>query len=158
MPHESAPTDTTPTAQTLITSCGIHWQRDLVEWSPSSTIIGTRLGNDDVIDFGEQQGVFILYDGRDVVFVDHALWRGLGVRLWEHTHDALADRWDSFSWFGLLPVGASGELGDLPEAYGSALVASSLASLLVEALEPKLAHHGGRDLADAEYSQQRSAV
>jgi hypothetical protein len=158
MPHETAPTGTITTAQTIITSCGIRWQRDLIEWSPSPEITGKRLATDQVIDFREQRGVFILYDGRDVVFVDHALWRGLGVRLWEHTQDALADRWDSFSWFGLLPVGASGELGDLPEAYDSALVASSLVSLLVQVLEPKLAHSRSRDLSEVEYSQLQSGA
>lgn len=158
MPHETAPTATTTMAQTIITSCGIRWQRDLIEWSPSPEIIGQRLATYQVIDFREQRGVFILYDERDVVFVDHALWRGLGVRLWEHTHDALADRWDSFSWFGLLPVEASGRLGDLPEAYGPAAVASSLMSLLVEALEPKLAHSRSRDLSEVEYSQLQSGA
>ena len=137
-------------------TCGIRWCRDLIEWSPSPEILGKRLATDQVIDFREQQGVFILYDGCDVVFVDHALWRGLGVRLWEHTHDALADRWDSFSWFGLLPMEASGELGDLPETYDSAVVASSLVRVLVEALEPKLAHSRSRDLADVEYAQLQS--
>lgn len=158
MPHQIAPADTTTTVQTIITSCGIRWRRDLIEWSASPEIIGKRLGADQVIDFREQRCVFILYDGCDVVFVDHALWRGLGVRLWEHTHDALADRWDSFSWFGLLPVEASGELGDLPETYDSAAVASSLASVLVAALEPQLVHRGKRDLADVECFQLQSGA
>ncbi len=72
------------------------------------------------VDFCNQLGIYLLYDGREVIYVGRTTDRPLGKRLYEHTIDRMSARWDRFSWFGLLPVSDDGSLGELSESYEAA--------------------------------------
>lgn len=72
------------------------------------------------VDFNKQLGIYLLDDGREVIYIGRTTDRPLGRRLFEHTFDRMAVRWDRFSWFGLLPVSESGQLGALPAMYEAA--------------------------------------
>ena len=75
-------------------------------------------------------------------------------RLFEHTLDRMAARWDRFSWFGLLHVSESGQLGELPAAFEAAKMIPALEAILIEALEPRQNRKRGDDLSAVEFIQR----
>jgi hypothetical protein len=99
-------------------------------------------------------GIYLLYDGREVIYVGRTTDRPLGRRLFEHTVDRMSTRWDRFSWFGLLPVSETGVLGTLPLEFDSAKMIPALEAILIEALEPRQNRKRGDDLASVEYIQR----
>ena len=106
------------------------------------------------VDFNRQLGIYLLYDGREVIYVGRTTDRALGRRLYEHTIDRLSARWDRFSWFGLLPVSEEGDICALPESYSAAKLIPALEAVLIEALEPRQNRKRGDDLAAVEYLQK----
>ena len=95
-----------------------------------------------------------MYDGREVIYIGRTTDRPLGRRLYEHTSDRLAARWNRFSWFGLLPVSELGTLGLLPLTYDAAKTIPALEAILIEALEPRQNRKRGDDLSAVEYIQK----
>lgn len=110
------------------------------------------------VDFNQQVGIYLLYEGREVVYIGRATERRLGEQLLGHTLDRLAARWDRFSWFGLLPVSTDGRLGTLPVAYDTAKVIPVLQTILVEALEPRQNHRHVDELSTLEFIQREDAL
>lgn len=105
------------------------------------------------VDFTRQLGIYLLYDGREVIYVGRTSERPLGRRLYEHTMDRMSARWDRFSWFGLLEVLESGSLGGLPANYDSGKMIPAMEAILIEALEPRQNRKRGDALAAVEYLQ-----
>jgi hypothetical protein len=138
----------------IISSFGMFWRKDAVEWSPSPNLWGMQQIGATPVDFCKQLGIYLLYDGREVIYVGRATDRPLGRRLYEHTIDRLSVRWDRFSWFGLLPVSDTGELGSLPSQYDAAKLIPALEAVLIEALEPRQNRKRGDDLGAVEYLQR----
>jgi hypothetical protein len=137
----------------VVSSFGMYWRRDLVEWCSSVDILGMEQIGAEPVNFNKQLGIYLLYDGREVIYVGRSTDRPLGRRLYEHTLDRLATRWDRFSWFGLRPVSDKGDLGELPVSFESNLVIPALEAILIEALEPRQNRKRGDDLAAVEYLQ-----
>jgi hypothetical protein len=106
------------------------------------------------VDFHDQLGIYLLYDGREVIYVGRTTDRPLGKRLYEHTLDRLSVRWDRFSWFGLLPVTEDGQIGNLPATYVAAKMIPALEAILIEAMEPRQNRKRGDDLSAVEYLQK----
>ena len=106
------------------------------------------------VDFCKQPGIYLLYDGREVIYAGRTTDRPLGKRLYEHTIDRMSTRWDRFSWFGFLPVSDNGSLGDLPTTYDAGKLIPALESILIEALEPRQNRKRGDDLSGVEYLQK----
>jgi hypothetical protein len=102
----------------------------------------------------QQIGIYLLNDGREIIYVGRAVERPLGKRLYEHTLDRLSSRWDRFTWFGVLPVSDDGKLGELPDTFSSSNLIPALEAILIEALEPRQNRKRGDDLASAEYIQK----
>lgn len=138
----------------IISSFGMFWRRDAVQWAATPKILGIQQLGATPVDFNGQLGIYLLYDGREVIYIGRATDRPLGRRLYEHTLDRLAARWDRFSWFGLLPVSDTGNLQPLPKTYESATLIPALEALLIEALEPRQNRKRGDDLASAEFMQK----
>lgn len=138
----------------IVTSFGMFWRRGAVEWVATPKLLGMQEIGATPVDFCKQLGIYLLYDGREVIYVGRSTDRPLGRRLFEHTLDRLATRWDRFSWFGLLPVSESGELLLLPENFEAAKLIPALEAILVEALEPRQNRKRGDDLAAVEYVQR----
>ena len=115
--------------ETIISSFGMFWRREEVEWTSSNLqLLGVLREKDDSapvnsapVNFSQQIGLYLLYDGREVIYVGRAKTGNstLGARLYAHTKDRLSARWDRFSWFGFLPVSENGELDDLQDGYDS---------------------------------------
>jgi hypothetical protein len=138
----------------IITSFGMFWRRNAVQWSATPKLLGMQQINATPVDFHKQLGIYLLYDGREVIYIGRTTERPLGRRLYEHTIDRLATRWDRFSWFGLLPVSEAGALGPLPTTYGAAAIIPTLEAILIEALEPRQNRKRGDDLSAVEYMQK----
>ncbi|HEX8339790.1 MAG TPA: hypothetical protein VF624_02670, partial [Tepidisphaeraceae bacterium] len=87
----------------IVSSFGMFWRRSAVEWVATPKLLGMQQIGATSVDFFMQLGVYLLYDGREVIYVGRTTDRPLGRRLFEHTIDRMSARWDRFSWFGLLP-------------------------------------------------------
>ena len=141
----------------VVSSFGMFWRRDAVEWKAAPKLLGMQQLGATPVDFCRQLGIYLLYDGREVIYVGRSTERPLGRRLFEHNFDRFSARWDRFSWFGLLPVSSTGALGELPESYESAKLMPALEAILIEALEPRQNRKRGDDLGAVEYLQQVDA-
>ncbi len=135
---------------------GIYWDRAAVDWKKVSTkLLGQQFENSAVVDLGEQRGIYILFDHRNLVYVGRATAQTLGSRIRDHTLDRLRSRWDRFSWFGFHAVKADGKL----EAPGDAKldldgVISVLEAVLIELNEPPQNRQQGKGLGGIEYLQR----
>jgi hypothetical protein len=138
----------------IISSFGMFWRKDAVEWTAKPKRLGMQQIGATPVDFCRQLGIYLLYDGREVMYVGRTTDRPLGRRLHEHTIDRMSARWDRFSWFGLLPVTEAGALGTLPAQYDAAKLIPALEAILIEALEPRQNRKRGDDLAAVEYIQR----
>lgn len=150
------PTSATETEEQyeIVTSFGMFWRRDFVDWGATPQILGMQQIGAEAVDFNRQLGIYLLYDGREVIYVGRCTDRPLGRRLYEHTADRLATRWDRFSWFGLLPVSERGALGEMPETYHASKMIPAYEAMLIEALEPRQNRKRGDDLSAVEYLQK----
>ena len=115
----------------IVTSFGMFWGRDAVEWVATPKLLGMQQIGATPVDFGKQYGVYLLYDGREVIYVGRTTERPLGRRLYEHTIDRMSARWDRFSWFGLLPVSPSGSLGEMPARFDAIKLIPALGAILI---------------------------
>ena len=138
----------------IIKAFGMFWRREKVDWTIKPTLMGQQQEGADSVNFADQIGVYLLHDGREVVYVGRANEKRLGTRLSEHTRDRLNGRWDRFSWFGLLGVT---EAGNLAPARSGELsnedIIVTLEALLIEGLEPRQNRRRGDAFRAVEYLQ-----
>jgi hypothetical protein len=137
-----------------VTSFGMFWRKEAIDWKSKPKILGMQQIGATPVDFHDQLGIYLLYDGREVIYVGRTTDRPLGKRLYEHTLDRLSVRWDRFSWFGLLPVTEDGQIGNLPATYVAAKMIPALEAILIEAMEPRQNRKRGDDLSAVEYLQK----
>ncbi len=138
----------------IISAFGMFWRRDLIDWVSTPKILGMERIGAQPVDFHKQIGIYLLYDGREVIYVGRVTDGPLGRRLYQHTVDRLSTRWDRFSWFGILPVSPAGSLGSRPESYLGTNVIPAVEAILIEALEPRQNRKQGDDLSGVEYIQK----
>lgn len=138
----------------IVSSFGMFWRRNSIQWGASPKLLGMQQLGATPVDFNKQLGIYLLYDGREVIYIGRTTDRPLGRRLYEHTLDRLAARWDRFSWFGLLQVSESGQLAQLPTTYEAAKIIPALEAILIEALEPRQNRKRGDDLSAVEFIQK----
>lgn len=142
----------------IVTSFGLFWRREEVDWASRSAKTGpsllgaTQLGAKPV-DFAAQSGVYILYDGSRPVYAGQVAKPRLSLRLFEHTRDRLNGRWQRFSWFGVRCVGEDGTLTD-PDVSAMSLesIIDALEAILIEGVEPAQNRRGGNSFG-TEYLQ-----
>lgn len=139
----------------LVTSFGLFWRADEIEWFPGKgnrndfKLLG-RIGKNRpslrVADFRRQQGIYILFDQYGPAYVGLAKGDRLGARLHDHHGDHLAGKWDRFSWFGFNPVGPTADghgVLSLNEPRrdvtdNTSTTIGDLEALLIAAMGPKL--------------------
>lgn len=151
---EPLPIADTESQYEIISSFGMFWSRDFVDWKATPKLLGMQQIGAEPVDFNQQLGIYLLYDGREIIYVGRSTERPLGRRLYEHTVDRLATRWNRFSWFGLLPVSDSGKLGKLPDSFIAEKIIPAFEAVLIEALEPRQNRKRGDDLSAVEYLQR----
>lgn len=140
----------------LINAFGMFWRRSEARWDKGSTrLLGTQQSGSQGVNFAEQAGVYLLYDGVRVVYVGRVTEPRLGSRLWEHTRDRLSGRWDRFSWFGVRAVQDDGTLGPLPNlTIEVPTLIATMEALLIEGLEPPQNRRQGDGFNALEFIQQ----
>ena len=117
-------------------------------------ILGQQQPGSQPVDFCAQTGVYLLHDGNRVVYVGRTTDQPLGVRLRQHISDRLNERWDRFSWFGVLPVKEDGTLAAAPpEAFNINNLIATMEALLIEGLEPPQNRKRGDDFSAVEFLQ-----
>lgn len=151
----------------IIQSYGLFWSADDVFWGRGSQPgalwgVPARARSSTRIDFRDQIGIYVLYEGHCMIYVGQAGARNtrLFSRLKKHRKDFLARRWDHFSWFGLRRVLARGKLSTEKLRATSTIAAAlnHMEAVLIAAAEPSLNRQGGRFGRDAvRYLQVRDA-
>jgi hypothetical protein len=135
-----------------VNAFGIYWSRSLVNWR-SPKLMGQQQIGANTVDLSQQIGVYLLYDGREVVYVGRSVDRPINQRLLEHTRDRLQARWNRFSWFGLYPVTENGKLiTESPPLDCTALI-RTLEAVLIESMEPGQNRKRGDIFSSIEYIQ-----
>lgn len=147
----SAATETGPIVQAF----GMYWQREAVLWGATPNLYGRQQIGADLVNIAGQTGVYLLHDGRNVIYVGRSIDRPLGKRLYEHTQDRLAGRWDRFSWFGMKSVRDDGTLKDVEIKPSIESIIATLEALLIESLEPPQNRKRGDEFSAIEYIQAK---
>jgi HB1, ASXL, restriction endonuclease HTH domain len=138
----------------LINAFGMYWARTQVLWSSTPKILGQQQPGSRPVDFTSQRGVYLLHDGREVVYVGRTTDQPLGVRLRQHTADRLNSRWDRFSWFGVFAPSESGQLNtSVTEDFGLEMLIVTMEALLIEGLEPRQNRKRGDEFRAVEFLQ-----
>ncbi len=138
----------------IINAFGMFWKRDLVNWEHKPIkILGQENIKSKKVDFSSQIAVYLLYDGREVIYVGQT--QTLGQRLSEHLFDRHRGRWDRFSWFGLKTVSEKGSLEDVEEntKFPTKMIINTLEALLIEGLEPRQNRQQGNGFSGKEFLQ-----
>jgi hypothetical protein len=138
----------------IIQAFGMFWRREMVSWKKDPEILGEQQQGATVVDFCAQRGVYLLHDGREIIYVGRAIDQAIGNRLFQHISDRLSTRWDRFSWFGLKPVTDDGKL--LEASFGQItqeVVIATLEAVLIEGLEPRQNRKRGDEFRAVEYIQ-----
>jgi len=138
----------------LINAFGMYWSRTNVLWTTTPRVLGQQQMGSTPVDFCGQRGVYLLHDGRAVVYVGRTTDQPLGVRLRQHISDRLNGRWDRFTWFGVYPVAESGALNTAAVgAYTLDMLIVTMEALMIEGLEPPQNRKRGDDFRAAEFLQ-----
>ena len=135
-----------------VNAFGVYWARDSVNWR-NPKLLGQQQVGANVVDLSQQIGVYLLYDGREVVYVGRSIDRPINQRLLEHTKDRLRARWTRFSWFGLYPVTDKGKLTMESSPLESDSLVQTLEAVLIEAMEPRQNRRRGDLFSSIEYIQ-----
>jgi hypothetical protein len=155
-PDPIVPSEPGALTDIAVQAYGIFWNRSGIDWKKSSAkLFGQEFENSDVVDFGEQRGIYVLFDHRNVVYVGRATAQSLSSRLRDHNFDRLRSRWDRFSWFGFHRVKTNGQLEAPSDArIGLDGVISVLEAVLIELNEPPQNRQQGKGLGGIEYLQR----
>lgn len=138
----------------LINAFGMYWSRNNVLWTPTPRVLGQQQPGSTSVDFCNQKGVYLLHDGRTVVYVGRTTDQPLGVRLRQHIVDRLNGRWDRFSWFGVYSVAEDASLNTAAAVtYDLTMLIVTMEALLIEGLEPPQNRKRGDDFRAVEFLQ-----
>lgn len=148
------PQPTEPDETGLINAFGMYWSRSSVLWTSTPRILGQQQAGSTAVNFCDQKGVYLLHDGRTVVYVGRTTDQPLGVRLRQHISDRLNGRWDRFSWFGVYSVDDNGGLNTAASvSYDLSMLIVTMEALLIEGLEPPQNRKRGDDFRAVEFLQ-----
>lgn len=124
----------------LVPSYGMYWLRDSINWDNCPKLLGVQSTGATPIDLSEMRGIYLLYDGREIVYVGQAIDRPILKRLQEHTKNRLATRWNRFSWFSLDRINPeNGNIIKVGKTIITSIyaLANALEGILIEGIEPR---------------------
>ncbi len=127
-----------PTKESLIKSYGMFWMRNGINWEHSPKLMGVQSTGAEPVDLSEMRGIYLLYDGREVIYVGQAADQPILKRLIHHTKNRLATRWNRFSWFGIDNI-EEGCISKIDNFIGTTVesLVNALEGILIEGLEPR---------------------
>lgn len=145
--------------QTIIQSFGMFWMRDGINWNQNPKLLGVQSSGATPIDLSAMRGIYMLYDGREVIYVGQAIDQPILKRLVQHTKNRLATRWNRFSWFSIDAVNSKGEVVKIGNTITTDIsnLANALEGILIEGLEPRQNRRQG-DNFGFEYYQKIDEV
>lgn len=122
----------------LIQSFGMYWIKDGINWNKRPRLLGTQSSGSKPIDLSEMRGIYMLYDGREVIYVGQAT-DSILKRLIQHTKNRLATRWNRFSWFGIDDINEKGQIVKTDNTFQTKIehLIDTLEGILIEGLEPR---------------------
>lgn len=137
----------------IIKIFGMFWDRTKINWADGK-MEGQQNSKSDPLDFTNIRGIYLLYDGREVVYVGQALDSSILKRLKDHTRDRLSGRWNRFSWFGIDGINPDGSIVKADDVLNVNIgdLINSLEGILIEGLEPRQNRKQGNKFGD-EYIQ-----
>lgn len=143
----------------IVNAYGIYWNRNLVHWKTTPDLLGVQQIGATEVNFKDQRGIYLLYDGREIIYVGQAIEQTLGQRLKQHISDRLSGRWDRFSWFGFYSVSDKGHLLDRKkfEFLDVQNLADIFEAILIESVEPRQNRKQGNTLIGMEFLQKESS-
>ena len=134
----------------FINAYGLNWGRSLVNWQTRrGSLWGYQTNPDDRVDFADQDGIYLLHHGNEIVYVGQTRTTRSDVGLYGRMRSHNADirktgRWDAFSWFGFKPVNQeTGLLEDAAEYIPIRDVITLIETILTESLLPRLNMRSG---------------
>ena len=147
-----------PIIDTIIGAYGRFWKREKVEWKTNGkTELKGNQGKGSIdVNFSEEIGIYLLHRGYEIVYIGQATKQSIVSRLEQHTKDDLANKWDTFSWFGFFYVNdETGKVNTSCKSIKMDLnkVAETLEALLIESVEPRFNRKRGDNFSDKEYQQ-----
>ncbi len=140
----------------VVQAFGFSWNRNQVLWKSSPDLLGIQTIGATPVNFNKQIGVYLLHDGREILYIGQAITQSIGERLYQHTRDRLSGRWDRFSWFGFYSVDEKGNLNIYEETHRTLSIeniGNTLESILIESIEPRQNRKSGNKLSGLEYNQ-----
>lgn len=137
-----------------IEAFGLFWRRALVNWDSGQELLGQQSKDSIVVDFADQDGVYFLHDGREVMYVGKTYTPtsnyGLHSRLRDHNEDPRKTvYWDCFSWFGFKPVAEDGRLLQASQNATLESVIDVIETIFIETLLPRLNQQSGEGMQQA---------
>lgn len=138
----------------LINAFGMYWSRNNVLWAATPRILGQQQPGSTSVNFCGQKGVYLLHDGRAVIYVGRTTEQPLGIRLRQHVSDRLNGRWDRFSWFGVYSVSDDASLNtSAAVTFDLSMLIVTMEALLIEGIEPPQNRKRGDDFRAVEFLQ-----
>ena len=138
-----------------IASYGLYWEKGRVNWTPGQRgrgvrgikLLGRAKGEDEAVNFASQQGIYLLHQGMDVLYVGQTSYtnNGLFLRLRSHRDDLTkAPLWERFSWFGFRPV-RNRELAPMDDelAISPRVLIKVVETVLIQSCLPRLNGQSG---------------
>lgn len=116
----------------VITCYGLWWKLSKTNFARKRM---TCMYGEKSLNMYRQKGIYVLYDVRHPIYVGQSEGE-IGERLKKHTTNHLAEQWDRFSWFGICPFDANGNLRE-PRAPRPARLLNALEGLLITILNPE---------------------
>ncbi len=137
----------------IIRNYGLYWKIDDVYWGKQKNA-GNLFGKlsserkSEQVNFKDQSGIYALYADYDLIYVGQTGAKGqkLLSRLRQHRNDALAGRWNKFSWFGTRSVLTKGDLQKEKNNTNTShrLALNHMEAILITIGEPPLNRQGGK--------------
>lgn len=139
----------------LIANYGMYWMRDGINWDNCPKLLGTQSSGSVPIDLSEMRGIYMLYDGREVIYVGQAAEQPILKRLIQHTKNRLSTRWNRFSWFGIDKINSEGKIIKTENQIITDLssLIHAFEGILIEGLEPRQNRQQGNNFG-IEYYQE----
>jgi hypothetical protein len=83
--EEEAAADEAAETGGIIKAFGMFWRRDRIDWTTKPLLMGQQQEGARPVNFADQYGVYLLHDGREVIYVGRMTEKRLATRLSEHT-------------------------------------------------------------------------
>ena len=141
-----------PLQQNIIHAYGEHWNR--AKFTQSKHHLYGKLASSkkgSTIDLSDERGVYVLYQGYEVVYIGQSMRQTIARRLKQHDD---IKKWDSFSWYGIDEISEGKVIKEkVTNISSNALVDTLEAILISAAYRQRNERNRGKYIRNQEYQQ-----